>query len=775
MGDALVGSSVRAIPDGARTPRRGMRPGSLLDRMAGPGFALFILCLSLTLTVLAWLLSQRYVESRLQDRFSFRVAQLETQVRDRMHEYERAVRHAAAFLTLEGEVDRGGWHRFVERLQLPGYLPAARSLTVAFAIPAKALPRHRAAMRAEGFGDYQIRPSNPRDFYYPIVFAEPLDALNRRLLGRDMRIEPIRRMAADVAIATGEPTLSGVVRLPAKTGGTEIAGFVLNMPVFGSDVSAGTDNATRWREFRAMVGMVLRADELMRGVLGADQSLLSLEIADRDSSYRDGLVYSSLDSSTDTGPVVDGLADERVIHLAGRHWRMRTRALPGFIEQGDSRLSTVVGVVGLSADLVLFLVIHLLGRQRRRALALSDALLRERHSSFRAMIDAIASGILVVDRGGRIRFVNPAAEKLFGYESFELVGKSVSSLVPIELREMHADHVTAGQDLPPGPRWMSQARGVEAIKRDGGRVPVEVRLSGVVIEGESMTMAGIQDITHRIESERERERYTAELERHARELERSNAELETFAHATSHDLKAPLRALDNLAAWIAEDLGDAVPEPTRRHLRLMRQRIDRMERLLDDLLAYARLARGEHPLEQVSISRLVHACWVLINRDRNFVMRFDGADLMAQTERVPLEHVLMNLLSNAIRHHDRPQGTVVVTCRAVDGRLAIEVSDDGPGIPAAFREKVFAIFQTLRPRDQLESSGVGLALVRRLVTERGGEVAVVDRGDGAGRGTTIRFTWPVAKDAIVSSSDRAMAVSNPNEHGFALDACETAA
>ncbi len=223
------------------------------------------------------------------------------------------------------------------------------------------------------------------------------------------------------------------------------------------------------------------------------------------------------------------------------------------------------------------------------------------------------------------------------------------------------------------------------------------------------------------------------------ELARSNDELDQFAYVASHDLKAPLRAIDNLAAWIAEDAGAVLPEESKRHLDLLQGRVRRMEHLLSDLLAYSRAGREEGAAEEVDAAALIREVVELLGSPPGMEVVVEALPRLV-TYRAPLEMVFRNLIGNALKHHDRPKGRIVVRAREADDFVTFTVSDDGPGIPARYHERVFGLFQTLRPRDEVEGSGMGLAVVKKAVESRGGTIRV---DSAEGQGTTFTFTWPV--------------------------------
>jgi signal transduction histidine kinase len=165
-----------------------------------------------------------------------------------------------------------------------------------------------------------------------------------------------------------------------------------------------------------------------------------------------------------------------------------------------------------------------------------------------------------------------------------------------------------------------------------------------------------------------------------------------------------------------------------------------METLLNDLLAYSRVGRQRHKRETIDIGELIANVSEIVAPPTGFSIQVDGELPVIEAERAPLETVFRNLIGNAIKHHDRVhEGNVRICARVVDGFLEFTVADDGPGIAPEFHQRIFEIFQTLLPRDQVEGSGIGLAIVKKSVESRGGTIAV---SSAPGDGTTFRFTWP---------------------------------
>ena len=250
----------------------------------------------------------------------------------------------------------------------------------------------------------------------------------------------------------------------------------------------------------------------------------------------------------------------------------------------------------------------------------------------------------------------------------------------------------------------------------------------------------VRDRTRALELEiDQRKRAQEELKQRAEDLARSNRDLDDFAYVASHDLKAPLRGIDQLAEWIKEDAAEVLPQSSLQHLQKLQQRVGRLEGLLDDLLEYARAGRVRDDCEEVDCGELILDIIELLAPPSGFQVKLGPRMPVLHTEKAPLKRVLMNLIGNAIKHHERPDGCVTVSARELDSWVEFGVEDDGPGIPPEFQDRIFAMFQTLRPRDEVEGAGMGLALVKKVIESLGGRIELESNPGG---GALFRFTWP---------------------------------
>jgi signal transduction histidine kinase len=228
------------------------------------------------------------------------------------------------------------------------------------------------------------------------------------------------------------------------------------------------------------------------------------------------------------------------------------------------------------------------------------------------------------------------------------------------------------------------------------------------------------------------------------ELKRKNEDLNQFAYVVSHDLKAPLRGIQTVMNWIEEDVGDKLDPKTKEYHEIIKGRLLRMENLISAILDLSRLGRKKWEVETVDVNNLITE--IIDNLSAGDRMKFHvSANLPTlKTERVLLQQVFTNLMSNAIKYHDKKQGNIFITCEGAGEFYRFGVIDDGPGIDPAYHKKIFEVFQTLKERDAMESTGIGLSIVKKIIEEKGGEITV---DSTVGQGAAFYFTWP--KEQVV--------------------------
>jgi len=251
------------------------------------------------------------------------------------------------------------------------------------------------------------------------------------------------------------------------------------------------------------------------------------------------------------------------------------------------------------------------------------------------------------------------------------------------------------------------------------------------------------DVTARKRAEEEVRALNAELEQRVRErtqeLEAANNELQQFAYIVSHDLKAPLRGMSQLTHWLVNDYAGAFDEQGREIADLLLGRVKRMDNLIDGILEYSRIGRVTGQVEQLDLNSLMTEVLDLLSPPSNIQIDIASKLPSISGDKFRIQQVFANLIGNAIKFMDKPQGKIRVTYEDGGETWRFCVMDNGPGIDAKYHDKIFQIFQTLHPRDEVESTGIGLAIVKKIVELYDGKIWVESE---VGTGSTFYFTWP---------------------------------
>jgi PAS domain S-box-containing protein len=386
---------------------------------------------------------------------------------------------------------------------------------------------------------------------------------------------------------------------------------------------------------------------------------------------------------------------------------------------------------------------------------------------YRRLVETVSDyAILVLDPEGHVTSWNAGAERIKGYTADEIIGRHFSHFYPQEA----VDRGWPEEELR---RATEEGRFEDEgwrVRKDGSRFWANVVIT--TLRDDAGRLVGFtkvtRDLTARRETEEQARRLAAEKAAHAEAVRRSEElqealtaaqearaaaecataavteayrELDQFAYVASHDLKAPLRGIANLAQWIQDDLGDALNGESAEHLRLLQGRVHRMESLIDGILAYSRAGRVRNAPEPVDTGVLVREVIELLAPPAGVTIEVPEQLPTLWAERVPLQQVFLNLLGNALKFGSAecPDVTIHLECRDLGDDVEFAVRDNGPGIAPEYHDRIWGIFQTLAARDKVEGTGIGLSVVKKVVESRGGRVALES---APGRGATFRFTWP---------------------------------
>ena len=369
--------------------------------------------------------------------------------------------------------------------------------------------------------------------------------------------------------------------------------------------------------------------------------------------------------------------------------------------------------------------------------------LRESNESLVRLFNESPAAIITLDPEGRVVMWNPSAQRIFGWTTEEVVGQINPIVPPERLKEFYDRHLTHSDG--------DQLYGLEVKRTRKDKSQVDVSISTAIIRDDNRkverVLGVIVDITDRKRAEAEILELNATLEmrveERTRELQEAIRDLESFSYSVSHDLRAPLRAIDGFSDILLEDYGDKLDDDGRRYLEVVRKNTQRMGQLIDDLLGFSRLGRAPMKSERVDVAALVKD---IIEDLRSYNPDREIEFVVGELPPCPgdasmLRQVFVNLLSNAVKFTKKKQLARVEVQAEPDGEFTrYSVKDNGAGFDMAYANKLFGVFQRLHRADEFEGTGVGLAIVERIVTRHGGKIAAESV---LGEGASFFLTLPV--------------------------------
>ena len=350
--------------------------------------------------------------------------------------------------------------------------------------------------------------------------------------------------------------------------------------------------------------------------------------------------------------------------------------------------------------------------------------LRANETRFRAVVDTANDAVITAGSHRNILYFNPAAERIFGYAAREVLGKPITLLMPGRFHHAHEEgfkrFLATGEAHVVG-------RTVELTgkRKDSSEFPLELSLANWRVEGEVFFTGIVRDMTLRHESERQIRELNEHLEQRAVELETVNQELEAFSYSVSHDLRAPLRAVDGFSRLLEQEYRARLDTEGLRLLTVVRDNSRKMGALIDDLLTFSRLGRKPVQGAAFDMRGLVEEALSEILTGTEIPRpEVDVASLPnAWGDRALLKQVWLNLLANAVKYSSKASQPRITVGGRIDGDECVyHVQDNGVGFDMRYSDKLFGVFQRLHGPEQFPGTGVGLAIVKRVVVKHGGRV-----------------------------------------------------
>jgi PAS domain S-box-containing protein len=339
--------------------------------------------------------------------------------------------------------------------------------------------------------------------------------------------------------------------------------------------------------------------------------------------------------------------------------------------------------------------------------------------------------MIVVDEGGEIVLVNVQTEKQFGYTRDELIGRKVTEIIPTGFAErLVADKLRSPEEA------LAQVIGagiqLTALRKNGGEFPIEIMLSPLQSADGILVTAAIRDISVRKAAE-------ADLIDKIAELKRSNEELSQFAYIASHDLQEPLRMVSSYTQLLAQRYVGKLDSDADEFIAFAVDGATRMQRLIQDLLAYSRTGTSRMDVALVSSQGALDLAVT------NLAGAIDEGGAQITSDPLPAVHadetqlvqLFQNLIGNAIKYRGAIAPAVHVSAVQYRGKWLFSIKDNGLGIEPQYHERIFGMFQRLHNRNEFSGTGIGLSICRKIVERNGGKISVRST---LGHGSTFRFS-----------------------------------
>ena len=657
-------------------------------------------------------------------------------VRQRMVKYELVLRGGSSLFASIARPTPQQWRAYVDQLDIDRRFPAMVGLGFAGYVSQAQMVVLQREWMDSGYGRLEIRPRGVRPHYGPVLYLEPRTQVNADAVGFDMYAEAQRHRAMADAAETASPRLTGPVHL-IQDGNQPRVGMLIYVPVY----FGGIEPKSREGRREALLGWVyvpLRADAFVRASLGELDGgpQLSFRIADVSDAV-DRPVFATAVESGDAEAAFEHVLE---LDLYGRRWRFDFQSGP--MAQAAPQLRSLywTGALGVLVSLLMYAVASILVRTQSRAQALAERMtedFRRSEERFRIAVEHSAIGKALLDREERIVGANAALAKIVKRDSDSLLGTMLSSLFAEgDATETVDEH---------GIRRTNR----QIVRQDGDVREVQLTFSPIPGNiGQDVTgLVQVEDITERVRAEARVHALNRTLEARValrtRELSQANQELEAFAYSVSHDLRAPLRAIDGFSRILAERYARVLDEEGVDYLSRVRKAASRMGELIDALLKMSRVGRGEMRLERLDVSRIAAEVVeeLRLATPERKVDVVIAPDMAVEGDAALVRNLLGNVLGNAWKFtRDRENARVEIGTTGVDeGMVEFYVRDNGAGFTQEYADKLFRPFQRLHRQEEFAGHGIGLASVKRIVERHGGEVRAEGR---EGEGATFYFTLP---------------------------------
>tara|TARA_R110002049_G_scaffold2743_5_gene21186 strand:- start:75602 stop:77806 length:2205 start_codon:yes stop_codon:yes gene_type:complete len=712
--------------------------------------AALIVIPSLLLTLYATKISYDFIKERAEVKFEDETSETIEDILERLNQYEQALTSGVALFQSSNNVTRDEWKKFTTAMNIGERYPGFQGVGFAKILQPGEINEHISEIKREGFPDYKVWPEYTRSIYTSIIYLEPFDWRNQRAFGYDMSTNETRWKAMKRAGETGLTSITGKVTLVQETDSDIQAGFLMYVPLYRNDTPAETIEERRAN----LVGYVysaFRMNDLMQGVLVKNKTNFHFNIYDGDNNDVDNVMYGS-DEET-SGEYTSKFSKTQLIRLPGHEWTVTFNSVKSFDKDVSTFIPLAILFLGLIINTLIFVLLTRLINERKRINIKADELSKEivnknKELEFeineRANIEIYAKklfntaseAIITLDSLGVILSFNPAATTIFGYQCEEIIGQSVSCLVPELHKNKVLDYLINNLGLQNQTQNVHEFTG---LRKDKSLINIEITVGNMKINEKHSFTIFIRDITSRKEMHEK-------LTTLNTELLRSNEDLAQFAYVASHDLQEPLRMIASYVQLLQKRYSGEIDDKADKFIAYTVDGCQRMESLIDGLLNFSRIDSSKEEMEIIDVNKamddIVHELNIRIKETNTTVKWSELHDVYARPTQFLT--VLRNLISNAIKYNKSNTPVIQVDSKLQEnGKVEISVQDNGIGIREEYADKIFIIFKRLHSRNEYPGTGIGLSLCKKIVERHGGEISFVSK---EGAGTTFYFTMSPAID-----------------------------
>jgi PAS domain S-box-containing protein len=664
-------------------------------------------------------------------RFAFYCDEVRLKIAAQLDAHKQTLLGAAALFESSEAVTRNEWRHFVQRLRSDEHFNGIQGLGFSVWISAGQLAAHQAQLRAEGFSEYAVRPEGKRDAYTAIIFLEPFSGLNLRAFGYDMYSEPVRRAAMEKARDENRVSLSGKVTLVQETTENVQAGTLMYAPVYQKNRPLDTVEQRRaallgWVYSPFRMGDLL--DRLVPNFDGKTMAHAHFHVYDGRTVQADKLLYSNVEP-----PYVENAQASSIIAITtdfnGTVWTLQFEQITGTQGGIDYSKMWIILSAGLLSSFLLFLLLRSSLNMHVNAARMADDLtarLSESEQRFRKLADSAPVLIWQSGTDKLCYYFNKVWLEFTGHTLDQEQGNGWSEYVhPDDYQYCIDVYITAFEQRT---SFSMEYR----LRRHDGEYRWLID-TGVPCFTDDKNFLGYigscVDITERKQIEEK--------------LARAHAELQQFTYIAAHHLQEPARRLVSFVQGLQSQIPtEQLNEEATASLHFIVQGAARQSALVRDIQLYLAADQPRSPVGKIATSEVI----TLLLKQRESLMRETGAQVdyngipSACIDRPRLKDIFNILLDNALSYHN-PQLAphIRISGEWQAGRVIYRVADNGIGIPAEYRERVFGVFERLQVHEDQNSTGIGLAIVRRIVESCGGSVTLQETPGG---GTTVLFDLP---------------------------------